>query len=290
VFTSVIRRWLKAGVIEFGQFYKTRKGTPQGGVISPLLANIALDGMDRLFGAINRNGGYSHPSRRRGKNKGIVMVRYADDFVIIAPSREILVEYVIPRLREFLQERGLVLNGAKTRIVHREEGFNFLGFHVQQFVGKYAKICTVTPTKENVKRLLGEVKDILMTHKQATQADIIDMINPKIRGWTYYYRYINAKGAFVHIDYHIFRMLWWWSRRRHNSEGKNTGWVKDKYFPRIGGRKWTFADKPDHALFYASAMQGDMRSYTKVRGDASPYDQSLEEYWRKRHGKIPQEA
>lgn len=290
VFTNVIRGWLKAGAIEFGRFTKTVKGTPQGGVISPLLANIALDGMDKLFGATNSKGNYCSASDRRGRNKGIVVFRYADDFVIIAPSREVLVNYVIPRLREFLKERGLALKEAKTRIVHREGGFDFLGYHVQQFVGKYNKMCVVKPSKENINRLLHKIKDILMEHKQATQVDIIDMLNPKIRGWAYYFRYCHAKETFMHVDHRVFQMLWWWSRRRHKKENKSTGWVKDKYFLRIGNREWTFADKPDHALFHASAMKCDMKSYIKVKGDASPFDPSLKEYWLKRHGKIPQEA
>jgi len=289
-FTHIIRGWLKAGVIEFGQFSKTVRGTPQGGVISPLLANIALDGMDSLFGAINSKGNYNKPSKRRGNNKGIIVIRYADDFVIIAPSRDILVNYVIPRLREFLKERGLALSGAKTRIVHREDGFDFLGFHIRQFVGKYSKICAVRPSKENLHRLLEGIKGILMENKQATQADVINMLNLKIRGWAYYFRYCHAKQMFVYVDYRIFRMLWWWARRRHKNENKSTGWVKDKYFPKVGSRKWTFADKPDHALFYAATMRCDMRSYVKVKGDASPFDPSLNEYWLKRHGKVPQEA
>jgi RNA-directed DNA polymerase len=85
-------------------------------------------------------------------------------------------------------------------------------------------------------------------------------------------------------------MLWWWSCRRHKGENKNTGWIKDKYFPKVGNRKWTFADKPDHALFYASTMRCDMKGYVKVKGDASPFDSSLSEYWLGRHGKIPQGA
>jgi RNA-directed DNA polymerase len=290
VFTHVIRGWLKAGAIEFGTFTETTRGTPQGGVISPLLANIALDGMDALFGAINGGGRYSMPSARTRKNKGIIAIRYVDDFVIIAPSREILVEYVIPRLREFLRERGLALKEAKTRIVHREEGFNFLGFHVQQYVGKYRSICAVMPTKENVKKLLHEVKEILMTHKQVVQADLINMLNPKLRGWANYYRFCNAKSTFARIDHRVFQMLWWWSCRRHKGENKKLSWLKDKYFPRVGTWKWTFADKLDHALFCTSLVKCDMKRYVKVKGDASPFDPSLNQYWLKRHGILPLET
>lgn len=290
VFTNTIWRWLKAGAVEFGRFFKTRRGTPQGGIISPLLANITLDGMDRLFGAINSRGNYCRPSVRSGKNKGIAVIRYADDLVVIAPSRKVLVDYVIPRLRKFLKERGLTLNGAKSRIVHREEGFDFLGFHIRQFVSKYGKLCLVKPSRKNVKEFLRNIKETLVQHKQATQANIIDMLNPKLRGWAYYFRYCHAKKTFTYVDFRVWKMLWHWSRRRHKKENKGKVWVKKKYFPRIGNREWIFADKPDHALFYTADMKCSMRSYIKVKGDANPFDATLNDYWLKRHGKIPQEA
>ena len=122
VFTTTIRRWLKAGVVELGALDPTTMGTPQGGIISPLLANIALDGMERLFGAERPDGRQVTPCLRRGSNRGINLVRYADDFVVTAPSREVLEGYVIPRLAEFLAGRGLELSQAKTRIVHIDDG------------------------------------------------------------------------------------------------------------------------------------------------------------------------
>jgi RNA-directed DNA polymerase len=288
VFTNVTRHWLKAGAIEFGKFFKTRRGTPQGGIISPLLANIALDGMDRLFGAIDLKGVYLRPSVRKGKDKGICVVRYADDFVVTAPSREAITNHVLPRLREFLEERGLQLSGAKTRIVRREEGFDFLGFHVRQFISKYGRICRVKPSKKNIMRLLRSVKDVVNKFKQVAQSDIIDMLNPKLRGWAYYFRYCNAKRIFSYVDYRVYKMLWHWSFRRHRKENKGKVWVKRKYFPRLRNREWTFADKPGHVLFYTSTMKCGMRGYIKVKGDASPFDPSLRKYWLKRHGKIPQ--
>ena len=126
---TVVRRWLKAGVVELGHYQETEEGTPQGGVISPLLANIALDGMERLFHCEWRSGTAQSSRRTDGTNRGISLVRYADDFVVTAPSREVLENYVRPKLEQFLAERGLALSEAKTRIVHIDEGFNFLGFH-----------------------------------------------------------------------------------------------------------------------------------------------------------------
>ena len=126
-----IRRWLKAGVVELGALDPTTMGMPQGGIISPLLANIALDGMERLFGAERADGRHVTPCLRRGSNRGINLVRYADDFVVTAPSREVFEGYVIPRLAEFLAGRGLELSEAKTRIVHIDDGFDFLGFNLR---------------------------------------------------------------------------------------------------------------------------------------------------------------
>ena len=118
VFTTTLRDWLKAGVVEVGFYSPTDTGTPQGGVLSPLLANVALDGMERLFDAEYADGRPKAPAKSRGINKGIAVIRYADDFVTTAPDREVLETYARPRIEGFLKERGLVLSEAKTRIVH----------------------------------------------------------------------------------------------------------------------------------------------------------------------------
>ena len=146
VFDTIIRRWLKAGVVEFGYLTETDTGTPQGGVISPLLANIAMDGMERLFGCETTDGRTISPAKRKGENKGISLIRYADDFVVTAPSREILQEYVIPKLEGFLTARGLTLNKDKTHIVHQKEGFNFLGFTIRRF----GETLLAQPQKEKI--------------------------------------------------------------------------------------------------------------------------------------------
>lgn len=289
-FKEPIRRWLKAGAVEFGKHYKTIKGTPQGGIISPLLANIALDGMERLFGAYTKNGNYINPAYRRGKNKGISLIRYADDSVGIASSRESIITHVIPKLRDFLAGMGMELNNAKTRIVHRTEGFDFLGFRIQQFISVGNKFCVIKPSKDRVKLFLQKVKRILMMNKQATQEDIIKILNPVIRGWVHYFKHCHAKKTFVYIDFRIYKMLWWWCMRRHKKENKGKQWVKRKYFRCIGTRNWVFADSDDHQLFYASYLIVNSRGYNKVKGRNSPMDPDLHDYWLKRHGKIPQYA
>jgi RNA-directed DNA polymerase len=189
VFTPVIRRWLKAGVVELGKREETTMGTPQGGIISPLLANIALDGMERLFGSERRNGRTICPSARKGNHKGVSLIRYADDFVVTAPSREVLEDYVIPRLTEFLAGRGLSLSEAKTRIVHIGDGFNFLGFTIRRFPN--GKLLT-QPQKEKVIAHRRRLSQFLRAHRQLPTAEVIRALAPVIRGWCNYYRRVQA--------------------------------------------------------------------------------------------------
>jgi RNA-directed DNA polymerase len=181
VFTTTLRQWLKAGVVEVGFFSPTDTGTPQGGVCSPLLANVALDGMERLFDAEDADGRPKRPSLRKGLNKGIAVRRYADDFVITAPTRDVLETYARPRVEQFLQERGLALSEAKTRIVHSKEGFNFLGFHIRQF-GTQGKLLSV-PQKDKVLKHVRAMRSYLDAHKQTPAGRVIKELNPLIRGW-----------------------------------------------------------------------------------------------------------
>ena len=280
VFRKTIKRWLKAGIIELGQYKKTKSGTPQGGIISPLLANIALDGLERKFGMESKYGNYRLPSQRIGNNKGISVIRYADDFIISAPSKEILVQYVLPKLTEALRNRGLSLNQAKTHIVHREQGFNFLGFHIRQFSGKKQSICLYKPSKEAIQRVLTKIKDILVHNKQAKQDDIIKILNPIIRGWCNYYQYSHAKQVFAYIDYRIWKMLWYWCCRRHSQKGKR--WIKNKYFPKIKNLNWVFNNGETQVLLKSASIRVKARYYVKVKRNSSPFDPSHTNYWQER--------
>lgn len=280
VFKSVIRKWLKAGVVEFGSFRQTKKGTPQGGIISPLLANIALDGMERLFGMENSKGSYLAPSQRRGKNRGVSLIRYADDFVVTAPSRAIIETYILPKLQGFLQVRGLQLNQIKTRIIHRTEGFDFLGFTIRQFEGKSRSICLAYPSKKSVKRHLTNIKEIISQMKASSAKELINRLNPVIRGWANYYRYSNAKRTFNAIDSYLWKSLWKWCIRRHSKKGIN--WIRKKYFRTIGTRNWVFATNEGDALLFTAKFRAQSTRYTKVKGNNSPYDPKLHKYWDQR--------
>jgi len=261
-------------VVEVGFFSPTNTGTPQGGVLSPLLANVALDGMERLFEAEGPDGRPKAPSHRKGTNKGVSVIRYADDFVITAPTREVLETYARPRMGKFLKQRGLALNEGKTRIIHIREGFNFLGFHIRKFGSREEKLLTV-PQKEKVLKHVRAIRSYLDAHKQTPAGKVIKELNPVIRGWANYYRHSVAKDVFSKVRHVQWRMLWIWAKRRHPN--KSSKWVKARYFRNDG--YWTFWEgktelvKPDAT---------PITRFTKVIGRNSPYDPALRQYWTER--------
>jgi RNA-directed DNA polymerase len=274
VFTSTIRRWLQAGVVELGALDPTTMGTPQGGIISPLLANIALDGMERLFGAERPDGRRISPSLRGGPNRGINLVRYADDFVVTAPSREVLEVHVVPRLTEFLGSRGLQLSDAKTRIVNIESGFDFLGFNLRLFPnGKLL----VRPQKEKVALHRKRLSAFFRDNRQLPKAEVIMQLTPVIRGWCNYYRYAVSKRTFAGLDNHVWQIIYKWAKRRHPN--KNRHWVVAHYFGVDQGRGWVLTDGriqlPRHNATRVSR-------FVKIKGKSSPFDPAQREYWEDR--------
>ncbi len=273
MFNATISRWLKAGVVELGQYSSTESGTPQGGIISPLLANIALDGMERLFDGETRQGNPVRPSSKRGLNKGISLIRYADDFVVTAPSKEILETYVIPKLTQYLSKRGLTLNQEKTRIVQRHQGFNFLGYNIR----RYKDIVLVKPQKEKVQAHLQHLKHIVTANRQATIEHLIHQLNPVIQGWVNYYRYANAKDTFNYVGHRLWQLLWRWVRRRHPN--KSAKWVKRYYYTQVGQRQMVFGRGKINLRHPAATP---IVRYSKVKGRYSPYNPTLKVYWRQR--------
>lgn len=277
VFQTVVRRWLKAGVVELGHYQDTEEGTPQGGVISPLLANIALDGMERLFHCETSSGQQICPAWRTGLDRGVSLVRYADDFAVTAPSREVLETYVKPKLKSFLAKRGLTFSEAKTRIVHIDEGFNFLGFTLRRFNGKVL----TKPQKEKVKRHVRHLKDIIDQHRQSRQATLVRQLNPVIAGWNNYYQYGVASRTFQRLEHELWRMLWQWAKRRHPNKPKR--WLYRRYWKQVGQRRWVFGNQE---VTLRKPSDTAITRWVKVRGRSSPYDPALRGYWatRQRRG------
>ena len=271
VFKRTIRRWLKAGVVEFGQKFDSPAGTPQGGVASPLLANIALDGMERLFGCETADGRLISPALRKGADAGVSLIRFADDFVATAPSKEVLETYVLPKLEGFLKERGLELSRAKTRIVHVDEGFDFLGFTVKRFKGKLL----APPQKGKVLDHLRSIKAYLKQNQQAPAEKVVRDLNPVIRGWANYYRHGTAKRVFTKADHRVWQMLWGWAKRRHPK--KPAKWVKQRYFKPDGN--WTFHENKYQLVRHSATP---VTRYVKVKGKASPLDPEQASYWSER--------
>lgn len=272
VFTTTIRRWLKAGVVELGHYSNVEAGTPQGGIISPLLANIALDGMERLFGAETPDGTPIQPTKRKQPNKGINLIRYADDYVVTALTREVLESYVIPKLTEFLQARGLTMSEAKTRMVHVTEGFNFLGFTIRRFGRKLL----TRPQKDKILKHLRNLKSYLQAHQQTTVGQVIRNLNPVMRGWVNYYRHCAAKTTFNYVQYRQWWMLWRWAKRRHPN--KSTRWVKRRYYQ--DGHGWVLHSEGAE-IFRPTTTP--ITRHVKVAGRSSPYDPCLRTYWQERN-------
>src|SRR5712691_6771684 len=219
----ILRKWLKAGFMEKDVFFATTEGTPQGGIISPALANRTLDGLEGLlherFGA----------TRRQRERHKVHLVRYADDFIITGTSKELLHDEVQPLVAHFLKERGLELSHEKTSITHSDDGFDFLG----QNVRRYGTKLLLKPSHKNVRAFLAKVGAVIQQDGgHLTAGQLIEELNPKIRGWALYHRHASSARTFARVDDVIFKKLWRWARRRHRH--KSARWVKAKYFTRPG--------------------------------------------------------
>lgn len=263
---SILRKWLKAGYIESGSLFPTSAGTPQGGIISPVLANMALDGLQSELQTLFR-------TVREAREAKLNLVRYADDFVITGSSKEFLEERVKPLVRAFLAQRGLTLSEAKTKITHVSEGFDFLGWNVRY----HGRILLTEPSKKNVKAFLNKIRNTLRDMKTARQRDVIEKLTPIIRGWAGYHRSQMASQIFARCDHQIWEALWRWSRRRHPDKGER--WIKARYFQHVRGRDWQFETE---GLVLPILAKFRKRTHIKIKGDANPYDPKEDEYFAKR--------
>lgn len=298
----MIRAWLKAGVLDNEVFHSTEQGTPQGGVLSPLLANIALHGMEEelkttLFKDL-KDYGLTTKKRNDGNEKirnSISIIRYTDDFVILHASLSIIQkakEYV----SKWLQDMGLELKDSKTRISHTLEdlgdqkaGFDFLGFNIRQYAvsknatkGGYGFKTLIKPSKKALKTHLDAIKATLIKLRGATQEAVIGELNPVVRGWSRYYCTSVARKTFEKVDHETHRKLWRWARFRHSNKGEQ--WIKRKYFRPHGGFQWRF--KTHDGKFLMLHSDHKTVRHTKVKGRMSPYDGNWA-YWATRMGKNP---
>lgn len=271
----ILRQWLQAGYIDEGTLFASTAGTPQGGVISPVIANMTLDGLEAAVYA-------SVGSTKHARSKAQLNVtRYADDFVVTGISKEVLESKVLPAVRRFMAARGLELSEEKTRITHIAEGFDFLGQNVRKYDGKLL----IKPAKKSVKSLLDKVREIVKSNASVTQAVVIQKLNPVIRGWAMYHRHVVAKASFSLIDSHIWQLLWKWARRRHPTKGAR--WVKAKYFHAGGHLSWEFVAE-SHVDGYAQrfrlfrAMTVPITRHVKIQASANPFYPTWESYFTRR--------
>ncbi|WP_257324915.1 group II intron reverse transcriptase/maturase [Pseudoalteromonas rhizosphaerae] len=270
---QVLKKWLKAGYMESGKLNPTDAGTPQGGIISPVLANLALDGLEAVlhshFGKKNTKASY--------KTK-VNYVRYADDFIITGISKELLENEVKPLVEAFMAERGLTLSPEKTVITHIDEGFDFLGQNLRKYEGKLL----IKPSRKNLRNLLQKVKSIVTGNKTVTASTLISLLNPVLRGWANYHRHVVAKETFNYVDYRVWKMLWQWCRRRHANRRKR--WIKSKYFKSVRKRNWTFSGISIDGFNYKLIYTNDtvIKRHTKLKAEANPFDLAFEEYFEQR--------
>lgn len=276
---AMLRKWLKAGYVYQGGLFPTEAGTPQGGIISPALANMALDGLESALEAK-----FGRKGTKKASANQVNLVRYADDFIITGRTKERLESEVKPLVENFLTERGLALSEEKTGIAHIEDGFDFLGWNVRKHGGKLL----IKPSRRNVKAFLDDIRATVKANKQAKQANLIRLLNPKIRGWANYHKGAVAKKAFSKVDQEIWKTLWQWAKRRHPNKG--TQWVKDRYFRTEGSRRWVFAESikttegEPLTVRLVKASDTKIQRHVKIRGDANLFDPQQETYFEDRLG------
>jgi len=274
---ELIKQWLKAGYMEYGRIHETESGTPQGGVISPLLANIALHGMEEALGIRYDNWGRNQSKR--------AIVRYADDFVVFCESREDA-EEVIGVLKEWLRERGLELSKEKTRISHLTEGFNFLGFNIKHYKSQNARTgwkLLIKPSKESVCELKDKLREAWYSLKGHNVTAIVRKLNPIIQGWANYHRIAVASRTFWNMDSWMFRREVRYVNFTHPKKPKY--WKKSRYWGKLNPGKpdrWVFGDKRNE-IYLLKFCWFPIQRHVLVKGKASPDDPSLQEYWQKRN-------
>ena len=278
---EILHKFLKCGYIDTGKLFPTQAGTPQGGSISPTIANMVLDGLEfmlnKRFRKHYENGVYVNPK--------VNLVRYADDFIITGESRELLESQVKPLVEAFMTERGLTLSPEKTVITNICDGFDFLGFNIRRYSnGKFL----IKPSQKNVKTFLDKVRRIIKHSKASTQQELIGKLNPIIRGWALYHAHNASKQTFSMVDNQIWQCLWRWARRRHPKKGGE--WIYNRYFHLVEQRVWTFAvpryspestSEYDYILL-ERASNREIKRFVKIKSETNPFAPEWQMYFEER--------
>ncbi len=272
---EVLRKWLKAGFMENRILFPTEAGTPQGGIISPTLANLTLDGLEQRLKELG--------SMKRKPSPKVNLIRYADDFIITGTTREVLENEAKPLVEQFMRDRGLQLSPEKTCVTPIEQGFDFLGQNLRKHGGKLL----IQPSKKNTHVFLEKVRRLIRQSYGISQTDLIGQLNPVIRGWANYHRHIVAKQTFKKVECVLWHSLWRWARHRH--PGKGSRWLIQRYWHPLGGKKVFAADTGKRTpggkplwLKLVNPTEISIRRHLKIRGEANPFDPRWRAYFEDR--------
>jgi RNA-directed DNA polymerase len=279
---GLVEQWLKAGVVERDRLTPTEEGTPQGGVVSPLLLNVALHGLEQAAGVRYRKLGTHAAESVEGCP---ALIRYADDLVALCHSRD-EAEQVKTRLAVWLAPRGLAFNEDKTRIVHVEQdGFDFLGFNVRRYDGKLL----IKPSPAALRRIRERLRTEMKALRGANVSAVLHAIDPIVRGWSAYYRTVVSSTAFTALDDYMWKLAYKWAK--HGHQNKSRHWIVTRYFGQFNKSRqdrWVFGDRDTNAHLRKFAWTKIVR-HQMVSGTSSPDDPGLTDYWadRRRKGAPP---
>jgi RNA-directed DNA polymerase len=274
---AIFKKWLNAGVVFNKILTPTKEGTPQGGIISPTLANATLDGMERMVKVRYQN---SYPGKGKFYRPKVNLIRHADDFVVTAESKELL-EGIKVLITNFLAQRGLSLSEEKTLITHISNGFDFLGFNIRKYNGKLL----IKPSKKSRNKITEKLHEVIFSNKSATQSQLLEMLNSVITGWGNYFKHVVSKEVFASIDHVLILQLKRWAVRRHTK--KSHKWVMDKYFHTEENRKWVFTETVEEngsrkTFTLRNPADIPITRHLKIKMDANPLDANWYEYFEKR--------
>ena len=273
----MIAGFLKAGVMERGEHSPTNVGTPQGGVISPLLLNIALHGMEQAVGMKYHRAGNSRWLYRHCPS----LVRFADDFVVMCHSHE-QAQDVQERIRAWLMPRGLSLNDDKTKITTVTDGFDFLGFNIRRYNKRDGEKLLIKPSRDAQQRMRTRLRKELRSLRGTNAAAVVGRLNPNIRGWANYYRRVVSSAVFAKLDSYLFFITYKWARRQHQNKSRQM--IARRYFGRFNksrNDRWVFGDRESGVYMQRFAWTKIVR-HAQVKYGASPDDPEMTQYWAKR--------
>lgn len=276
---ELVEQWLKAGVVDKGRFIPTEEGTPQGGLISPVLLNVALHGLEEAAGVR-----YRKLSTRAAESteRSPVLIRYADDLVVMCHSRD-RAEQVKAQLAAWLAPRGLAFNEDKTRIVSIDDGFDFLGFNVRHYGAKLL----IKPSAAAKRRIRERLRSEMKTLRGANAAAVLHTINPIVGGWSAYYRTVVSSATFSALDDYMWKLTYKWAKYGHQNKPRH--WIVNRYFGQFNRSRqdrWVFGDRESGAYLRKFSWTKIVR-HQLVAGMSSPDDPNLSDYWAARRRKGP---